>query len=56
MLCKECNIAMSISKGENVLKDDKLYRKLTFKCTNPKCENYNKETETVYHEMEVIKE
>lgn len=56
MECKECKNTLSINKAENVLKDNKLYRKLTFKCRNPNCINYEKEVESVYNELEVIKE
>ena len=56
MKCPKCEVEMRISKSQNVLKDNKLFRRLTFMCRNKECENYNKEVKTEELELDFVEE
>lgn len=42
MKCPLCNTEAKIQKSVNVLKGDKLFRRMTFVCRNSSCKQYEK--------------
>lgn len=55
MKCPLCNIEERIVLNKNILKGDKLYRRMIFSCLNKECSNYNKELAKEDVELEVEK-
>ena len=53
MKCPLCNTETRINKSVNVIKDAKLYRKMTYVCRNLGCSKYGEEVGTEYHELDV---
>lgn len=56
MKCPLCNTEAKISHSANVLKDDKLYRRMIYECRDKNCAKFGKEIGKVDVELEVIKE
>lgn len=53
MKCPLCNTEERILTSKNIIKGEKLYRRMVFTCMNKQCENYEKELHTDDIELEV---
>lgn len=56
MQCPKCKIEAIITKSENVIRDGKLFRRMTFTCRNKQCSNHNMEVGTQEVELPVVNE
>lgn len=56
MKCNLCKTEAKIARSTNVLKGEKLYRRMVYVCRDKNCQNYEKEIMTEDIELEVTKE
>lgn len=53
MKCPLCNTEAKIQKSQNIIKGDKLFRRMFYVCRDKNCANYEKEIGKVDVECEV---
>lgn len=53
MKCPLCNTEARITSSKNVVKDNKLFRRVVYTCQNKKCDYLNKEIKTEDIELKV---
>lgn len=56
MKCPLCQTEERITSSKNILKEQKLFRRLTYSCQNKNCPNFDKELHKEEIELEVEKE
>lgn len=52
MKCPKCGVEAVITKNEYIIKNNNLFRKMTFNCRNKNCDKFKTEIGTDYTKIE----